>query len=64
MRPFEQHKILSEQAARDSELESILHELSMKIEAQRNMIRALSYASIAATCLFFFLGTIAGALFS
>lgn len=63
MKPLQQHNILSEQAARDAELESLLHSLGAEIERQRNTIRALCYASISTFIFVFFLGAAVGSAF-
>lgn len=60
MRPMQQHNILAEQAARDAELESLLHDLGSEIERQRNMVRALAYGAVASAFFFFAVGAAIG----
>ena len=63
MKPLKNHNVLAGQAANDAELESLLHKLGVEIERQRNMIRALSYGTVATAFFFFAFGAVVGSIF-
>ena len=53
---YDQRRVLIEQTQRDAELESLLNSLTLEIDRQRSMIRALAYASIGTAVVFFLFG--------